>query len=147
MKYSEAKQGRIFVIRLEHGDIVHEELERFAEEQGIKAASLIILGGAESGSMLTVGPEEDLPIDIASMTHALQHVHEVCGVGSIFPDEEGRPIFHCHLACGRKTSALVGCARTGVTAWLTMEVILFELVDSTATRKLEPESDLHLLQP
>lgn len=29
MKYSEAKQGRIFVIRLEDGDIVHEELERF----------------------------------------------------------------------------------------------------------------------
>ncbi|NIT59971.1 MAG: DUF296 domain-containing protein, partial [Aliifodinibius sp.] len=30
MKYSEAKQGRIFVIRLEDGDIVHDEIERFA---------------------------------------------------------------------------------------------------------------------
>ena len=66
MKYSEAKPGRIFVMRLEDGDIVHEELERFAEAQGIKAASLIMLGGAESGSMLTVGPEEDLPTDIQS---------------------------------------------------------------------------------
>lgn len=35
MKYSEAKQGRIFVIRLEDGDIVHEELERFAREQSM----------------------------------------------------------------------------------------------------------------
>ncbi len=31
MKYSEAKQGRVFVIRLEDGDIVHEELEMFAK--------------------------------------------------------------------------------------------------------------------
>ena len=31
MKYSEAKPGRIFVIRLEDGDIVHEAIESFAK--------------------------------------------------------------------------------------------------------------------
>ncbi|MBA3036272.1 MAG: DUF296 domain-containing protein, partial [Desulfobacterium sp.] len=30
MKYSEAKQGRIFVVRLEDGETVHEEIEKFA---------------------------------------------------------------------------------------------------------------------
>ena len=35
MKYSQAKQGRIFVIRLEHGDIVHKEIERFARNQSM----------------------------------------------------------------------------------------------------------------
>jgi len=30
MKYSEAKQGHIFVIRLEDGDIIHEAVENFA---------------------------------------------------------------------------------------------------------------------
>jgi predicted DNA-binding protein with PD1-like motif len=30
MKYSEAKPGRIFVIRLEDGEIVHEVIEAFA---------------------------------------------------------------------------------------------------------------------
>jgi predicted DNA-binding protein with PD1-like motif len=147
MTYSEAKQGRVFVIRLENGEVFHEELERFAKEQDIKAASLIILGGAESGSMLTVGPEENSPTDIAPMTHVLQNVHEVCGVGTIFPDEEGNPIFHCHIACGRRTSAVVGCARTGINTWLVMEVILYELLDSTAIRKLEPDSGFHLLRP
>ncbi|MDY6863052.1 MAG: DUF296 domain-containing protein, partial [Thermodesulfobacteriota bacterium] len=29
MKYSQAKPGRIFVIRLEDGDIIHEEIEKF----------------------------------------------------------------------------------------------------------------------
>ena len=47
MKYSQAKQGRVFVIRLEDGDVVHEEIEKFAREKGIKAAALIIIGGAD----------------------------------------------------------------------------------------------------
>jgi predicted DNA-binding protein with PD1-like motif len=33
MKYSEAKPGRIFVLRLEDGDILHESVETFAREQ------------------------------------------------------------------------------------------------------------------
>ena len=47
MKYSQAKQGHIFVIRLEDGDIVHKEIERFARNQSIKAAALIIIVGAD----------------------------------------------------------------------------------------------------
>ncbi len=58
MKYSEAKQGRTFVIRLEDGDVIHEEIEKFAREKSIYAASLIIVGGADEGSKLVVGPRE-----------------------------------------------------------------------------------------
>ena len=29
MKYSEAKQGRVFIIRLEDGDVLHESIEAF----------------------------------------------------------------------------------------------------------------------
>ena len=47
MKYSQAKQGHIFVIRLENGNIIHKEIERFARNQSIKAATLIIIGGAD----------------------------------------------------------------------------------------------------
>ena len=39
MKYSEAKQGRVFIIRLEDGDILHESIEAFAREHSIKAAN------------------------------------------------------------------------------------------------------------
>lgn len=58
MKYSEARTGRIFVIRLEDGDILHEQIEAFAEEHGIARASLIAVGAADKGSRLVVGPEE-----------------------------------------------------------------------------------------
>ena len=40
MKYSQAKQGRVFVIRLEDGETVHEEIEKFARAQSITAAAL-----------------------------------------------------------------------------------------------------------
>ena len=59
MKYSEAKQGRVFILRLEDGDIVHEEIEKFASDHSICAAGLIILGGADQGSQLVVGPKQD----------------------------------------------------------------------------------------
>ena len=58
MKYSQAGLGRIFVIRLEDGDIVHEEIEKFAREKKISAASLIVLGGADAKSVLVTGPEQ-----------------------------------------------------------------------------------------
>ena len=57
MKYSEAKLGRVFIIRLEDGEIVHEVIEAFAAEHAIRAASLIILGGSDEGSKLVIGPE------------------------------------------------------------------------------------------
>ncbi len=147
MKYSEAKQGRVFVIRLEDGDTVHEELERFAKEHGIRAASLIILGGADSGSMLIVGPEDGRSDAIAPMTTVLRDVHEVAGVGTIFPNAAGEPVVHCHIACGRKDDTTTGCIRAGVQAWQVMEVILYELVDSSGLRTLDDATGFELLQP
>jgi len=59
MKYSETHLGRIFVLRLEDGEIVHEVIEQFARDHAVRAAALIILGGADDGSKLVVGPEYD----------------------------------------------------------------------------------------
>ena len=38
MRYTEARPGRVFILRLEYGDIVHETIERFAVEHNIVAA-------------------------------------------------------------------------------------------------------------
>ena len=147
MRYSQAKQGRTFIIRLEDGDIVHEEIEKFSREKSIKAAALIILGGADKGSKLIVGPEHGRREPIIPMEHILDNVHEIAGTGTIFPDEKGKPILHMHMACGRKTSSVTGCVRKGVKVWHIMEVILFELVDTTAVRAFEPITGFELLRP
>jgi predicted DNA-binding protein with PD1-like motif len=147
MKYSEAKPGRIFVIRLEDGDIVHEAIESFAKEHAVKAATLVILGGADKGSRLVVGPEEDRSKPLIPMGLILEDVHEVTGVGTIFPDDEGNPTLHMHISCGRNGNTVTGCIRTGVKVWHVMEVVLFELVDSTGVRRPDEATGFKLLQP
>ena len=54
MKYSEAKQGRTFVLRLEDGEILHECVEKFAREKGVSSGAVIAVGGADAGSRLIV---------------------------------------------------------------------------------------------
>jgi predicted DNA-binding protein with PD1-like motif len=147
MQYSEAKQGRIFIIRLEDGEILHETIERFAEDQAIRAAYLIVLGGADGGSRLVVGPEDGRAVPVLPMVHELDNVHEIVGTGTLFPDEEGHPVLHMHTASGRLDSTITGCVRTGVKVWLVAEVILIELLETTALRRMEPGSGFKLLQP
>jgi predicted DNA-binding protein with PD1-like motif len=147
MRYSEAKQGRIFVLRLEDGETVHEEIERFAREHSITAAAMIIIGGADAGSRLVVGPERGRAQPINPMEHILDNVHEIAGTGTLFPDEDGNPIVHMHVACGRNANTVTGCIRNGVAVWQVMEVIVFELVDTTGKRVLEPATGFQLLHP
>ncbi|HAL92064.1 MAG TPA: DUF296 domain-containing protein [Verrucomicrobia bacterium] len=148
MKFSQAQLGRVFVIRLEDGEIVHECIERFASEHGISHAALTMHGGADQGSMLVTGPREGRgPPPIAPQTTVLDNVHEVVGTGSLFPDAKGTPILHVHLACGRGEKTITGCIRTGVKTWHVLEVILIELLGSTARRLPDPATGFELLVP
>ena len=147
MKYSEAKQGRIFVIRLEDGDIVHEAIEQFAREHDVKAGALIIVGGADVGSKLVVGPSEGRAKPIVPMEHILDNVHEIAGVGTLFPDEQGNPMLHMHTAAGRNEATITGCVRTGIKTWHILEVVLIELIDNKAARIFDSQTGLKLLTP
>lgn len=137
----------MFVLRLEDGEIVHETIEAFALEHRIERAALIVLGGADEGSRLVVGPEEGRTRPVVPMEYVLPGVHELAGVGTLFPGEEGRPVLHLHVAGGRKGEATAGCARSGVRVWHVAEVVIWELVDSTGRRLLDPVTGFELLVP
>jgi predicted DNA-binding protein with PD1-like motif len=147
MKYSEAKQGRIFIMRLEDGDILHEEVERFAMEHGVQAAAVIALGGIDRDSILITGPEDGRTETITPMETVLENVHEATGTGTVFPDERGIPILHMHLASGRQGHTITGCVRRGVRIWHVLELIIFELVGSSASRKMDRATGFKLLTP
>ncbi|MEX1300414.1 MAG: PPC domain-containing DNA-binding protein [Desulfotignum sp.] len=147
MKYSCAHPGRVFVIRLEDGEVIHETIESFAREQEIRAASLLVLGGADQGSVLVTGPKQGRQFPVIPQTHVLDEVHEVSGTGTLFPDEAGNPVLHMHLACGRGHSAVTGCIRKGVKVWQVMEVILYELTGSTGVRRTDGLTGFALLVP
>ena len=147
MKYSEARQGRVFVIRLEDGEIIHKVIEQFVKDHAIQRAALFAVGGADQGSLLVVGPEESRSNPINPMTQELYDAHEITGSGTLFPDEKGNPILHMHIACGREENTVTGCIRNGVKVWQVMEIILTELLENSATRQYDPKTGFKLLEP
>jgi predicted DNA-binding protein with PD1-like motif len=148
MKFTEATLGRVFIVRLEDGDVLHECVEQLALEKNIKRASLIALGGADSGSKLVVGPEKGRgAIPANPMEIILDDVYEIAGVGTIFPDSKDKPVLHMHIAAIRGKEARGGCVRRGVKTWHVLEIVIFELLNASSRRVLEEASGFELLQP
>ena len=143
MRVSEAKLGRVFVVRLEDGDRLPDALETLAAEKNIRAASVILLGGLRRGTIV-VGPETP-EVPPKPQTCDFQDVHEVAAVGTIFTNEEGKPTLHLHGALGRDGRTITGCTRTGVEVWLIAEAIITEITGTTAHRVLS--AGLELLEP
>lgn len=146
MQYTEGSLGRVFVLRLEHQDPMPATLEAFAAEKGVRCGVAVMVGGADDGSRLVVGPEEGTALPVAPMVETLVGVHEVAAVGTLFPDESGKPVLHMHAACGRLQNTITGCIRAGITTWHTLEIVLIELVGAQATRRFSPETGFALLQ-
>lgn len=145
MKYSEANLGRIFVLRLEHGDKIPDIIESFAKSQDIKAALVHFLGGADTNSKVVVGPEDGSVPKPRPMVTTLLGTSEAVGVGTLFLNEEGLPKLHLHSAFGRNRETVTGCTRDGVTIWHIGEVVIFELTNVSAQRKVDPETRFELL--
>ena len=89
MKYSAARLGRVFIVRLNDGDILHESIESLAEKEGVASAAVIILGGADDGSRLVTGPADGRAEKIEPVESVLKGVHEAAGTGtSLFSSTE-----------------------------------------------------------
>jgi predicted DNA-binding protein with PD1-like motif len=145
VKYAGATLGRALVVRLEDGDVVHESIEAAARAEGISRAAVLLLGGADDGSLVVVGPEQSRAETIVPMERVLRGAHEVAGVGTIFPDESGQPVLHLHAAFGRDGQVVAGCIRKGVLTWVVGEAIVIELLGSAAARRLDPATGFELL--
>ena len=147
MNFAQATMGRIFIVRLIHGEVLHECIEKFAADHAIRLATVIALGGADKGSRLVVGPRDGNIQPIVPMEHLLQNVHEIAGVGTIAPNASGAPVLHMHAAAGRKDNSVCGCVRRGVITWHVLEAVVIELVNETTRRVKEAESGFELLRP
>src|SRR5512136_781216 len=146
MKSCEGQLGRVFVIRLEHGDKLPLCVERFAEEKGISAGQVILLGGIGDGEVV-VGPRRSDARRPEPMLLPIDGAHEVAGVGVIAPGEDGKPQLHIHAALGRSGKATTGCLRPGVSTWLVGEAIICEITGVSMARVKNDETGLSLLEP
>ena len=146
MKACEGLLGRIFVIRLEDGDVIPGCIERFAEENGICVGHAVLVGGIGDGEVV-VGPRHSEERPPQPMLLPIDGAHEVVGVGVLAPDEKGKPTLHMHAALGRSGRTITGCLRYGVAIWLVGEVILYEIIGAGMERVRDEESGFVLLEP
>ena len=145
MQATQGGIGRVFVLRLEDGDLLPDSIEDFAACENIEAAFCAFLGGAEDGSRIVVGPEDENERPLRTMTVALGGVHEALGVGTIFQNEAGAPKLHMHAAFGRGDEVKAGCVRPGVGVWTIGEVVIMELVGTDMRRVKDPRLGFELL--
>jgi len=131
---------------LHDDDNLPDVLESFAAEHHITTALCFFLGGAKEKSRVVVGPKDGYALPPEPMVTLLNGVHEACGVGTIFPDEAGRPKLHMHASFGRKENTVTGCVRMGVDVWRIGEVIVLELVGTSAHRVKDKATGFEFLE-
>ena len=57
------------------------------------------------------------------------------------------PSSTCTWRPGRKDSSITGCVRKGVKVWQIVEVVIFELLETEAIRKVEQQAGFVVLEP
>ena len=146
MQFTEAKLGRVFVLRLHDGDRLPDVLESFAAEKNVSTALCFFLGGAKEKSRVVVGPKDGSAFPPEPMVTLLNGVHEACGVGTIFVNEEGKPKLHMHASFGRKQNTVTGCVRMGVGVWQIGEVVVIEFTEAQARRVIDKKTNFEFLE-
>ena len=134
MEYAKGKIGRIFTVRIDHGDDLILELTKLSELEHIKSAVFTLLGALKEGKLVT-GPKESVrpPEPIWS---GFDDTHEILGIGNIFL-EDGKPKVHLHIGTGRGGSVKLGCLRGESEVFMVVEAFVFELEGFSASRTLD----------
>jgi predicted DNA-binding protein with PD1-like motif len=146
MQSAELSVGRVFVLRLGTGEVIHEAIETFAIDKGISRATVSIVGAVAGGSRMVSGPCLPLSDGILPYMHEVAAESEVTGFGTIFPDEEGVPFLHMHGSAGREGGSSTGCFRAGMETWLVLEAVITELVGTGPVRVTDPATGFKILE-
>ena len=137
--------GRVFVLRLEDGDVVPDCIEKFAADKSIQCGHVVLIGGIGGGNIVS-GPKktDEMPPDPIYLS--VDGAHEVVGSGIIAPDKDGKSVLHIHASLGRDGRTLTGCLRPGVTTWLVGEAIIYEITGTTTRRLPDDSSGFDLME-
>ena len=144
MQASEGTIGRVFIIRLEDGDVIPGCIEAFAAKKKIGIAAVTLIGGIGEGQIV-VGPRYSNSMPPEPMLIPLDGAHEVVGIGLIATDSRGTPKLHMHASLGRSGQTRTGCLRPGVKTWIVGEAVMYEIIGVCAVRKLDKKTGFELL--
>ena len=110
-----------------------------------QAHSVSLSAASKDKGRVVVGPKNGEAFPPEPVVTLLSGVHEICGVGTIFLNEEGKPKLHMHASFGRGKKAVTGCVRLGIDVWQIGEVVMLELAGASAKRKVDKDTGFELL--
>jgi predicted DNA-binding protein with PD1-like motif len=141
MQYAEGRPGRIFVVRVDHGEDLLTTVRQFLIDKDVQSGTVFFLGALKEGKLVS-GPEEPV-IPPVPQNFVIEGGWEIVGIGTFYPSEDG-PALHYHAAVGRAGHSLTGCLRECALVYLVVEVVIFEFTGLSASRRLDPATGLHL---
>ncbi|HPD11372.1 MAG TPA: DUF296 domain-containing protein [Methanoregulaceae archaeon] len=141
MQYTEGRAGRIFVLRIDHGEDLLEMILQCIREEKVLCGTVQVLGALGQAHLVT-GPEEPI---LPPVPHREEVAGgwEVLGVGSISWGEDG-PHLHLHSAIGQGSVSLAGCLRDRATVYIVVEAIITEIAGIHAVRSHDEVTGLQL---
>lgn len=142
MKYRQGEIGRVFIARVDDGEDLLEQLKQIADNEKIEAGVIYFIG-AMRGARLVVGPEECVHPPVPVWL-GFNDGREVVGIGTMFRDEENRPVFHLHGVAGRGGETLSGCVRGESEVYLVVEVILMEIKGTGAGKSFNRDLGVYM---
>ncbi len=141
MQYAEGKPGRIFLLRIDRGEDLLVEIEKFSREKEIRCATIQILGALLEGNLVT-GPEDPVLPPVPHFEEVTGG-WDILGIASLFWGGDG-PHIHLHTAMGRGKQALTGCLRERGEVYLVMEAVITEILGIDARIVHDPGTGLSL---
>lgn len=131
MEYRSGSMGRVLTIRFDDGEDFLEGLKEIVRKESIESGWFQILGAVRKADVV-IGPEQPVmpPKPIWSK---IDEAREAIGTGSVYWDNND-PIVHLHAALGHHGETMTACVRKNSKVYLTLEVILFEILGIGASR-------------
>lgn len=131
MEYQAGKTGRVFYVRFDNGEDLHEGIRDLVTRENIRCAWFQIFGGLRQAGVVT-GPKEPV-MPPEPVWREVADTREVLGMGSVFWDDE-QPLIHLHAAMGHHGDTLTGCVRRDSQVYLVIELMLIEVTGIEVTR-------------
>ena len=144
MQYAQGRTGRVFFVRIDHGENLEATLRQFIAEKKVECGIIRFIGALQSGAIVT-GPEEPcLPPD--QHYESFSGGWEVVGLATITPGQDG-PHLHLHASIGRGDTALTGCLRGTVITYIIVEAVITEIEGIRIHREMDPLTGMVLPVP
>lgn len=136
MEYTSGNIGRVFFLRVDHGEDLIEALKTISRKEIIKSAFFFLLGAIEQAE-LVAGPRE-ASVPPIPMWVKIDTPHEIIGIGNIFYEGDN-PRIHLHCSIGRDEIVTTGCLRNHSKVFMVNEVCILEISGINADRVNDSE--------